>query len=65
MTLTEPQAKLLELTKRGGGMIYVEGPQVRVARRLSALGYGELEDYGGIELRDGERWTFTLHEKNR
>lgn len=59
--VSEAQWKLLR-SIRPNGARHVSGGEVRSARVLESLGFGSLRDDGGIELRDGERWTFTLSD---
>lgn len=54
------QRFLLCRARSAGGALHVIGGQVRTARTLQSLGFGILRDDGGSDLRDGERWTFTL-----
>lgn len=58
--MTDAQTRLIARAQNAGGVMHVCGAEVRTARVICARGLGTLRDDGGIELRDGERWTFTL-----
>ena len=65
--LTAAQRRLIE--RLGGKTFFVRGSDVRVARRLAALGLVTLTDDGaffsGLTNADGERYSAVLTDAGR
>lgn len=68
MILTAPQQALLAKVRDKADGVYIYGPEVKVARKLAALGLVKLIDDGTGPLggnRDGERWSIELTDAGR